>query len=59
MGTRCGDIDAGVVIELVKRRKDAKSVEEELNKKSGLLALCGTADMREIEERANSGTNTP
>lgn len=49
MGTRTGDIDAGVVIYLIKHL--GLSVEEldaMFNKQSGLLGLGGRSDMREI-----------
>lgn len=50
MGTRCGYIDAGVVLHLMNHLKmDAKQIEELLYKKSGLLGLSGiSSDMREL-----------
>jgi acetate kinase len=56
MGTRAGDIDPGVLLQL--RREghlDADALDELLNKRSGLKGLTGTNDMREIERRANAG----
>ena len=57
MGTRAGDIDAGIVLELM--RKENLSVEDLdrlLNKESGLAGLTDSAgDMRDIEERAADG----
>lgn len=57
MGTRCGDVDAGVLSFLA--RNDGLSfdeLDELLNKKSGLLGLSGlSSDMREIEQAANEG----
>ena len=57
MGTRCGDIDASVVFELVE--KDEMSLSEVhtlLNRYSGLLGMSGyAADMRELEQEANAG----
>jgi acetate kinase len=57
MGTRCGDIDPGVLIYIVKRLKlDASHLEEMLDKDSGLKGLCGKSDMRDIislTERGN------
>ena len=54
MGTRCGDVDPGVLTFL--ERTDgltATQVEELLNKKSGLLGLSGiSSDMREILKAA-------
>jgi len=57
MGTRCGDVDAGVLAFL--ERTDgltASQSEELLNKKSGLLGLSGvSSDMREILQAADAG----
>ncbi len=54
MGTRCGDVDAGVLAFL--ERTDgvtASNCEELLNKKSGLLGLSGISnDMREVLKAA-------
>lgn len=57
MGTRCGDVDAGVLA-FLERDQGLTSVqcEELLNKKSGLLGLSGiSSDMREILKAADSG----
>jgi len=57
MGTRCGDLDPGVLAFL--EREDnltASKSEELLNKKSGLLGLSGvSSDMREILKAADDG----
>src|SRR5678809_1001389 len=57
MGTRSGDVDAGVLAFL--ERADgltAAQSEEMLNKKSGLLGLSGiSSDMREIQKAADEG----
>jgi acetate kinase len=57
MGTRCGDIDAGVVPFLERTEHlTASQIDEILNKKSGLLGLSGiSSDMREIEHAADAG----
>ncbi len=57
MGTRCGDIDAGVIAFLERTEKmTASQSEEMLNKKSGLLGLSGiSSDMREILKAAEEG----
>lgn len=53
MGTRSGDIDPAIIPHLVQRLGySMDEVADMLNKKSGLLGLCGTSDDREIEERA-------
>ncbi|WP_405488726.1 acetate kinase [Streptomyces sp. NBC_00096] len=56
MGTRSGDLDPAVVFHLA--RVGGMSVDEIdslLNKKSGLLGLCGDNDMREVQRRAQEG----
>ena len=56
MGTRSGDIDPAVVLHL--RRAAGLSVDEidqALNSGSGLLALAGASDMREVHRRAGAG----
>src|SRR5262245_55620275 len=57
MGTRCGDVDAGVLAFLERTEKmSASQSEEMLNKKSGLLGLSGlSSDMREILKAADQG----
>ncbi len=57
MGTRCGDVDAGILafLERSEGLSAAKS-EEMLNKKSGLLGISGiSSDMREILKAAEAG----
>ncbi|MGW1764894.1 acetate kinase [Streptomyces sp. NPDC002073] len=56
MGTRSGDLDPAVIFHLA--RVGGLSIDEIdtlLNKKSGLLGLCGDNDMREILRRAGEG----
>ncbi len=56
MGTRSGDVDPAVTFHL--RRVAGMSVDEIdtlLNKKSGLVGLCGDNDMREIRRRIDEG----
>ena len=57
MGTRCGDVDAGVLAFLERTENlTATQSEELLNKKSGLLGLSGlSSDMREILKAAGEG----
>lgn len=54
MGTRCGDVDAGVLAFLERTEGlTATQSEELLNKKSGLLGLSGvSSDMREVLKAA-------
>jgi acetate kinase len=56
MGTRSGDVDAGLILDLA--RKEGLSIEgleALLNQKSGLLGMSGSSDMRDIEARAGEG----
>jgi len=59
MGTRCGDLDAGVVAYM--QRELGYSVDEVdrlLNKQSGLLGLSGvSSDMREVKDAARAGND--
>jgi acetate kinase len=57
MGTRCGDVDAGVLAFLERTEKlTAAQSEEMLNKKSGLLGMSGvSSDMREVVKAADEG----
>jgi acetate kinase len=57
MGTRCGDVDAGVIAFLERNEKlTGAQVEEILNKKSGLLGMSGISnDMREVLKAAEDG----
>jgi len=52
MGSRCGDIDPQIVIHLQKvLGYSVDEVEELLNRRSGLIGLCGEIDLREILQR--------
>ena len=57
MGTRSGDIDAGVLSYLMeKKQMSAEEVVNYLNKKSGLLGVSGiSSDLREIIEASQDG----
>ncbi len=57
MGTRCGDIDAGIVTYLQDKEKlNATEVNSVLNKKSGFLGIFGqSSDARDIENAAAKG----
>lgn len=54
MGTRSGDVDPGILLELM-RDHDRADLERLLMHDSGLMGLTGTNDMREIERRAAQG----
>ncbi len=56
MGTRSGDVDPALPFFLADNlNMSLKDIDKLLNKESGLKGLCGTNDMREVEEKANSG----
>jgi acetate kinase len=49
MGTRCGDMDPSVLLYLIDiLGYQTQEITDLLNKKSGLLGLCGKNDMRDI-----------
>jgi acetate kinase len=56
MGTRAGDIDAGVLFHLNRRAGlDVDELDTLLNRGSGLLGLTGRGDMRDVMEAAAAG----
>jgi acetate kinase len=57
MGTRSGDVDAGVLTFLMEKEKlDAQGLSDLLNKKSGVLGIFGvSSDMRELEKAVSEG----
>lgn len=54
MGTRAGDLDPGILLEL-SRELSPEAISELLNKHSGLTGLTGSDDLRDIERRAGEG----
>jgi len=49
MSTRCGDLDPAIPLYLIRTLKfSPEEVDEILNKRSGLLGIAGTMDMREV-----------
>ena len=57
MGTRTGDIDASVVLAIMKKEgKTPDEMQDLLNKKSGLLGISGLgSDMRDVENGVKEG----
>ncbi|MBA2944628.1 acetate kinase [Streptomyces himalayensis] len=56
MGTRSGDLDPAVIFHLMRvGGMSADEIDALLNKKSGLIGLCGDNDMREIRRRVDEG----
>ncbi len=56
MGSRCGDLDPGIPIYLMRNGGyGVDDLDDLLNKKSGLEGLCGDSDMRKVIERKRLG----
>jgi acetate kinase len=56
MATRAGSIDPGLIVWLLERAGlSVSELSEALEQRSGLLALAGSADMREVVSRAETG----
>jgi acetate kinase len=56
MGTRPGDLDAGVLLYLSRMGYSCREIDEALNRRSGLLGLSAqTSDMRELLELESKG----
>jgi acetate kinase len=53
MGTRPGDLDPGLLLHLLEEGADAAQLARMLHYESGLQALAGTADMRELLGRCD------
>ena len=54
MGTRPGDVDPGLLLHLMQEGADARRLEHLLYHESGLMALAGTSDMRELLAREDA-----
>jgi len=56
MATRSGDLDPGILLYLLRKHaKTPDELENLLNRKSGLLGISGSGDMRDLEARAKAG----
>lgn len=56
MGTRTGDIDAGIVFQLSRvAGMSIDDIDALFNKRSGLKGLCGENDFRSVLQRADAG----
>jgi acetate kinase len=56
MATRCGEVDPGMLLWLSEHEGlSAAELADALEHRSGLLGLCGSADMREVLARVDSG----
>ena len=56
MGSRSGDIDAGLVLHLA-RRLGVSETDTLLNKQSGLLGLAGSSDLRDVWAASDAGSS--
>lgn len=59
MATRCGEIDANLVLDLVQSFDgDTERVRRLLQSEGGLLGRCGESDFRDIQAMANAGNDS-
>src|SRR5205814_6463731 len=49
MATRSGSVDPGALLHVLRRGLDVDALDAALNERSGLTALAGTGDIRELE----------
>lgn len=58
MGTRCGDIDPSIADYLINQEKNSpETVFSSFNKESGLKAICGSSDFRDIKSNILPGND--
>ncbi len=56
MGTRSGDIDPGIIFHLAREAEmSSAQIDNLLNRRSGLLGMTGSGDMRDVMKRVNQG----
>ncbi|MDR0941160.1 MAG: acetate kinase [Bacteroidales bacterium] len=56
MGTRCGDVDFGAMLHIMREENlSVAQIDKLANKESGFLGLCGTSDMRDMKQAAATG----
>jgi len=56
MSTRCGDLDPGILLDLVRGSRSADEIEQLLNHESGLIGLSGySSNLAEVIERTEQG----
>ncbi|NMB55825.1 MAG: acetate/propionate family kinase [Leptolinea sp.] len=56
MSTRCGDLDAGIILDLIRGGRSADEVESILNTQSGLIGLSGfSSNLEEVIEESEKG----
>ncbi len=56
MGTRSGDLDPAIIPFVMNRTgMNVKEIDSNLNKKSGLVGICGISDRRDVRDAAANG----
>lgn len=55
MGTRTGDLDPGALLHLLRAGVEVDELDALLNRRSGVLGLAGSNDMRDVRRAAESG----
>lgn len=55
MGTRSGDIDPGALFHLGRAGMSLPELDQLLNRRSGLVGMTGTGDMRDVRSAADAG----
>lgn len=56
MGTRSGDLDPYIPLHIMKYQNlSVDEMNDMLNKKSGMLGICGYSDSRDVEKKFNEG----
>jgi acetate kinase len=55
MGTRAGSIDPGIIFRLLREGRAASAIEADLDHRSGLAGVGGTADMEQLLAREERG----
>jgi acetate kinase len=59
MSTRCGDIDPGILIDMMRKGQSADEIEKVLNTQSGLIGLSGySSNLAEVIDKAEAGDKT-
>jgi acetate kinase len=55
MGTRSGDLDPGVLLHLARLGRSVEEIDDLLNRRSGLLGMAGSNDLRDVAAGAEAG----
>lgn len=59
MSTRSGDIDPGILIDMMRKGQSADEIEKTLNTRSGLIGLSGySSNLSEVIEKSETGDKT-